>query len=58
MIKGKNQIYLDKYHRQLIRIRNRLLNYKNCCDRKRLTYILQKGEEIAKEDNYSGKYPN
>jgi hypothetical protein len=58
MIKGKNEIYLDKYHRQLIKIRNRLLTYKNCCDRKRLTYLLQTGEEIAKEHNYKPGYPN
>lgn len=54
----KNEVFLDKYHRQLIKIRNRLLTYKDCCDRKRLTYVLQTGEEIAKKDNYSGRYPN
>jgi hypothetical protein len=56
MIKGKNQIYLDKYHQQLIR--NRLLTYKNCCDRKRLTYILEAGAEIAKKYNFKEGYPN
>jgi hypothetical protein len=58
MIKGKNEIFLDKYHRQLIRIRNKLLTYKNCCDRKRLTNILEDGVEIAKKHNFQPGYPD
>ena len=58
MIKGKNEIFLDKYHRQLILIRNQLLTYKDCCDRKRLTYILEAGQEIARKNNYKEGYPN
>jgi hypothetical protein len=58
IIKGKNEIFLDKYHRQLIRIRNKLLTYKDCCDRKRLTYILETGAKIAEKHNFKPGYPN
>jgi hypothetical protein len=58
LIKGKNQIFLDKYHQQLIKIRNRLLAYKDCCDRKRLTRILEAGAEIARENNFQPGKPD
>jgi hypothetical protein len=58
MIKGKNQIFLDKYHKRLIGIRNKLLTYKDCCDRRKLTQILEAGQEIARENNYQAGKPN
>jgi hypothetical protein len=58
MIKGKKEIFLDKYHRQLIKIRNRLLTYKDCCDRKRLTHILEAGAEVAEKYNFEPGKPN